>query len=97
MRTRYVPTISGLLLAVLLLSTGVRAADDDHWPHRVLITNDDGIDAAGIAALARAFAPIADTYVVAPEHNQSGTSNYCLLYTSTSPRDRTRSRMPSSA
>ena len=24
-------------------------------------------------------------------------SNYCLLYTSPSPRDRTRSRMPSSA
>ena len=25
------------------------------------------------------------------------TNNYCLLYTSPSPRDRTRSRMPSSA
>ena len=80
MRTRYVPTISGLLLlAVLPLSTGARAADDGHWPHRVLITNDDGINAAGIAALARAFAPIADTYVVAPVHNQSGTSNYARV------------------
>ena len=27
----------------------------------------------------------------------NGTCNYCLLYTSPSPRDRTRSRMPSSA
>ena len=27
----------------------------------------------------------------------SGTLGYCLLYTSPSPRDRTRSRMPSSA
>ena len=27
----------------------------------------------------------------------TGTSNRCLLYTSPSPRDRTRSRMPSSA
>ena len=26
-----------------------------------------------------------------------GTDDYCLLYTSPSPRDRTRSRMPSSA
>ena len=26
-----------------------------------------------------------------------GMENYCLLYTSPSPRDRTRSRMPSSA
>src|SRR5665811_1624948 len=28
---------------------------------------------------------------------EHGRSNYCLLYTSPSPRDRTRSRMPSSA
>jgi len=28
---------------------------------------------------------------------KNGTSKYCLLYTSPSPRDRTRSRMPSSA
>ena len=30
------------------------------------------------------------------EHTE-GKFNYCLLYTSPSPRDRTRSRMPSSA
>ena len=29
--------------------------------------------------------------------SQNGTTNACLLYTSQSPRDRTRSRMPSSA
>ena len=29
--------------------------------------------------------------------NQAGVSRVCLLYTSPSPRDRTRSRMPSSA
>ena len=32
-------------------------------------------------------------HTVLPLHK----SNYCLLYTSPSPRDRTRSRMPSSA
>ena len=31
------------------------------------------------------------------ELNKNGTYNICLLYTSPSPRDRTRSRMPSSA
>ena len=31
------------------------------------------------------------------ERNVSGVSDSCLLYTSPSPRDRTRSRMPSSA
>ena len=30
-------------------------------------------------------------------HNLSGVNKICLLYTSPSPRDRTRSRMPSSA
>ena len=30
-------------------------------------------------------------------YNVLGGSNICLLYTSPSPRDRTRSRMPSSA
>ena len=30
-------------------------------------------------------------------HQHSAKSNPCLLYTSPSPRDRTRSRMPSSA
>ena len=29
--------------------------------------------------------------------NQDGQDHFCLLYTSPSPRDRTRSRMPSSA
>ena len=29
--------------------------------------------------------------------NQAGQGNYCLLYTSPSPRDRQKSRMPSSA
>ena len=33
----------------------------------------------------------------APEEQESSESNSCLLYTSPSPRDRTRSRMPSSA
>ena len=32
-----------------------------------------------------------------PGGNATGLSNICLLYTSPSPRDRTRSRMPSSA
>ena len=34
---------------------------------------------------------------VESEHTSSELSRFCLLYTSPSPRDRTRSRMPSSA
>ncbi|WP_255150709.1 5'/3'-nucleotidase SurE [Halorarius halobius] len=37
----------------------------------VLVTNDDGIDAPGIRALAAALRPVADVQVVAPASNQS--------------------------
>ena len=36
-------------------------------------------------------------YTPAPVNNPNGGTYVCLLYTSPSPRDRTRSRMPSSA
>ena len=47
--------------------------------------------------LAGTFA--ADRFIVIVNRTKSSTSkhNFCLLYTSPSPRDRTRSRMPSSA
>ncbi len=46
------------------------------WPRRVLITNDDGIDTVQIGELARAFAKVAQTYVIAPHKNRSGSSHY---------------------
>lgn len=42
---------------------------------RLLLTNDDGIDQPGLAVLEEIAAAIADeVWVVAPEHDQSGTS-----------------------
>ncbi|MFB6165249.1 MAG: 5'/3'-nucleotidase SurE [Haloarculaceae archaeon] len=41
-------------------------------PH-VLLTNDDGIDAPGLAALYEELTGVADVTVVAPAENQSGT------------------------
>ena len=38
-----------------------------------------------------------ERFVICKMARQSGKSTTCLLYTSPSPRDRTRSRMPSSA
>ncbi len=38
----------------------------------ILLTNDDGIDAPGLAALAEALAGLDDLYVAAPASNQSG-------------------------
>jgi 5'-nucleotidase len=50
--------------------------------NRALLTNDDGIDAPGLAALAEAVAPLArEIWVVAPEHDQSGVSRALSLYT----------------
>ncbi len=42
---------------------------------RILLTNDDGIDARGLAALERATASMGDVIVVAPHEEQSGCSH----------------------
>jgi len=46
---------------------------------KILISNDDGYLAPGIAALAEALAGIADIVVVAPDSNRSGASNSLSL------------------
>lgn len=49
--------------------------------HRALLTNDDGIDAPGMAALLEAVMPLAhEVWVVAPEHDQSGISRALSLH-----------------
>jgi 5'-nucleotidase len=39
---------------------------------RILVTNDDGIDATGLHALARALADLGDVVVAAPDREYSG-------------------------
>ncbi len=46
---------------------------------QILLSNDDGYFAPGLACLAEALAPIADVVVVAPERNRSGASNSLTL------------------
>ena len=46
---------------------------------RILLSNDDGYFAPGLAALAQALAPFADVAVVAPERDRSGASNSLTL------------------
>jgi len=46
---------------------------------QILISNDDGYFAPGLACLAQAVAAIADVVVVAPERNRSGASNSLTL------------------
>jgi 5'-nucleotidase len=46
---------------------------------RILLSNDDGYFAPGLAALYQALAPLADITVVAPERDKSGASNSLTL------------------
>jgi 5'-nucleotidase len=46
----------------------------------ILITNDDGVHAEGIRALARALKPLGDISVIAPDREQSATSHSLTLH-----------------
>lgn len=46
----------------------------------VLVTNDDGVFAPGLAALAEALAPLGDVYVVAPDREQSTVGHALTLH-----------------
>src|SRR5213594_5179367 len=46
----------------------------------VLLTNDDGVHAEGLAALGRAFAELGDAYIVAPEREQSACGHALTLH-----------------
>ena len=47
---------------------------------RILLTNDDGIDAPGLAALHRAVASLGEVHVIAPAEVQSATSHAVTLH-----------------
>jgi len=66
------------LLALVLFTLPPLSAQEARpsWPKRVLITNDNGLTDPKIVALALAFAPHAETWVVAPAENRSGSSHY---------------------
>ncbi|MGD2218283.1 MAG: 5'/3'-nucleotidase SurE, partial [Gemmatimonadales bacterium] len=69
-----VPALFLFVIVTLEGATPLNAQND--WPRKVLLTNDDGIEAEGLLALARAFAPVAQTYVAAPLENRSASTNY---------------------
>ena len=75
------------------------APEHSPWPKRILITG-IALGFIGVIALSFTAGNFADYYDPREmsEHSVENTgTNTCLLYTSPSPRDRTRSRMPSSA
>jgi 5'-nucleotidase len=60
-----------LLLFFVLLGVGT-AAQQPPKPYRILVTNDDGVRAPGILALAEAMRSLGEVTIVAPAENQSG-------------------------
>ena len=68
------PTVGFLLLICLYVALTV-ATSESQRPLRILVTNDDGVESAGIQILAEALRPIADVVVVAPDGNRSGSSH----------------------
>jgi len=68
-----------ILVLALFLAALPTLADEPPSRPRVLITNDNGIDDPKIVALAHAFSDVADTWVVAPSTDRSGTGNRVSL------------------
>lgn len=49
-------------------------------PYRILVTNDDGIRSAGIAALAEALEDVGEVWTVAPDRERSAASHSISLH-----------------
>lgn len=70
------PSMRFVVLAVLLAtSCGGTAPEPSSGPLRILVTNDDGIEAPGISALAEALLPLGRVTVAAPKDPRSGVSH----------------------
>ena len=64
---------SHLVLSLLLAICVLLPADAQRpQPYRILVSNDDGVRAPGIAALAQVLQAIGEVTIVAPSENQSG-------------------------
>lgn len=75
MRTRrFLLTIVGLSI-VLAAACGAGAPPPAERPLAILVTNDDGIEAPGIAAVVEALRPLGTVTVAAPHVNRSGASH----------------------
>jgi len=61
-----------LLSAVLLVPLGAQQTRPQPPPYRILISNDDGVRAPGIAIVAQTLQAIGQVIIVAPAENQSG-------------------------
>jgi 5'-nucleotidase len=76
MVTRRIPQLplAALFLCLAALAAAP-AADAPPKTYRILVTNDDGVRAPGILALAQALQPLGEITIAAPADNQSGKAH----------------------
>ncbi len=73
--------LTGLTVAMLLLTGAARLGQSSAQtrpeppPYRILVTNDDGVRAPGIAAVAQILQAIGTVIIVAPSEQQSSTGH----------------------
>jgi 5'-nucleotidase len=68
-------------LIIVLISFVIHGKSyEGEWPKRVLITNDDGIQDVRLIKLARTLSETAETWVVAPMENRSGSAHYISVF-----------------
>lgn len=76
MRRRRRLSTGFVVLALLLAAAcGGTAPEPSSRPLKILVSNDDGIEAPGILALADALLPLGTVTVAAPRGNRTGTSH----------------------
>ena len=66
--------------AIVVSSIAPGAAQVRTGRVRILLSNDDGIEAVGLAALERAMAPLGEVWTVAPATEQSAKSHSFTMY-----------------
>ena len=66
------PVLALILCLWLFVPVGAQETKQPPPPYRILISNDDGVRAPGIAAVAQILQAIGQIIIVAPAENQSG-------------------------
>ena len=67
------------LLVFVLFGVAHAAPSATQGPFRILVTNDDGVRAPGILALAQALKAVGEVTIIAPWENQSGKGHWISI------------------
>jgi 5'-nucleotidase len=77
--TRFAVRFAAVFAALFLVLAQATVPGRAQAPYRILLTNDDGVRAPGIAAMAQALAGLGEVTIIAPSENHSGTGHAITL------------------